>query len=99
CLPTVPGLPLWGTETSVRRRFCWAALGQAAACLYLVMWGVGRKAQWRVEKLALIRYDGAGRGLPCRFRGGNDRLTFILGRGPSAGRIARSNLITRFSKL
>src|SRR5438309_1172600 len=41
CLPTVPGLPLWGTETSVRRRFCWAALGQAAASLYMVMWGVG----------------------------------------------------------
>jgi len=51
CLPTVPGLPLWGTETSVRRRFCWAALGQAAACQYLVMWDVGRKEQWRVEKL------------------------------------------------
>src|SRR6266852_2965567 len=30
----------------------WAALGQAAACLYLVRWGVGRKAQWRVEKLS-----------------------------------------------
>jgi hypothetical protein len=28
------------TETSVRRRFCWAALGQAAACQYLFMWGV-----------------------------------------------------------
>jgi hypothetical protein len=86
------------TEASVRLRFL-AALGQAAACLQLVMWGVGRKEQWRVEKLALIRYDDAGRELPCRFRGGNDRLTYILGRGPSAGRIARSNLITRFSKL
>src|SRR5437763_13995000 len=51
CLPTVPGLPLWGTETSVRRRFCWAALGQAAACQYLFMWGLGRKEQWWVEKL------------------------------------------------
>ena len=30
----------------------WAALGQAAACLYPVRWGVGRKAQWRVEKLS-----------------------------------------------
>ena len=29
------------TETSVRRRFCWAALGQDAACQYLVTWGVG----------------------------------------------------------
>src|SRR6266498_4100268 len=29
----------------------WAVLGQAAACLYSVMWGVGRKEQWRVEKL------------------------------------------------
>jgi hypothetical protein len=29
----------------------WAALGQAAACLCLVMWGVERKEQWRVEKL------------------------------------------------
>src|SRR2546427_9166762 len=28
----------------------WAALGQAAACQYLVMWGVGRKEQWPVEK-------------------------------------------------
>ena len=51
CLPTVPGLPLWGTETSVRRRFCWAALGQAAACQYLFMWGIRSKEQWRVEKL------------------------------------------------
>ena len=35
----------------------WAAFGPAAACQYLVMWGVGRKEQWRVEKLraALIR--------------------------------------------
>ena len=35
----------------------WATLGQAAACQYLIMWGVGRKAQWRVEKLCadLIR--------------------------------------------
>src|SRR5256886_8213517 len=29
------------TETSVRRRFCWAALGQAAACQCFAMWGVG----------------------------------------------------------
>src|SRR6266550_7613490 len=29
------------TETSVRRRFCRAALGQAAACQYLIMWDVG----------------------------------------------------------
>ena len=27
----------------------WAALGQAAACLYLITWGSGRKAQWLVE--------------------------------------------------
>jgi len=27
----------------------WAALGQAAACLYLVTWGAGRKAQCLVE--------------------------------------------------
>jgi hypothetical protein len=27
----------------------WAALGQAAACLCLVTWGAGRKAQWLVE--------------------------------------------------
>ena len=27
----------------------WAALGQAAACLYLVSWGAGPKAQWLVE--------------------------------------------------
>jgi hypothetical protein len=27
----------------------WAALGQAAACLYLMTWGAGRKAQWLVE--------------------------------------------------
>ena len=43
CLPTVPGLPLWGTGTSVRRRFCWAALGQAGACQCSLMWVVGRK--------------------------------------------------------
>ncbi len=29
----------------------WAALGQAAACLYLMKWGLGRKAQWPVEEL------------------------------------------------
>jgi hypothetical protein len=28
-----------------------AALGQAAACQYFVMWGAGRKEQWQVEKL------------------------------------------------
>jgi hypothetical protein len=28
-----------------------AALGQAAACLYPLMWGLGCKAQWLVEKL------------------------------------------------
>jgi hypothetical protein len=39
CLPTAPALPLWGTETSERRRFL-AALGQAAACLYPGIWGV-----------------------------------------------------------
>lgn len=33
------------TETSVRRRFYWAALGQAPACLYSITWGVGRKEQ------------------------------------------------------
>jgi hypothetical protein len=26
----------------------WAALGQAAACLYVMMWGLGCKAQWLV---------------------------------------------------
>jgi hypothetical protein len=31
--------------------FCWAALGQAAACQYLFMWGIRSKEQWRVEKL------------------------------------------------
>ena len=36
------------TESSVRLRFL-AALGQAAACPYLVTWGAGRKAQWLVE--------------------------------------------------
>ena len=30
----------------------WATLGQAAAYQYLVRWGVGRKAQWRVRKLS-----------------------------------------------
>jgi hypothetical protein len=39
CLPTAPALPLWGTETSERRRFL-AALGQAAACPYPGIWGV-----------------------------------------------------------
>jgi hypothetical protein len=64
CLPTVPGLPLWGTETSVRRRFCWAALGQAAACQYLLMWDVGRKEQWWVEKLrADLAWSGSVAGL------------------------------------
>ena len=35
----------------------WAALGQAAACQYSVMWGVGRKEQWRVEKITC--YSGS----------------------------------------
>src|SRR3982074_940471 len=29
----------------------WAALGQAPACLYVMMWGIGCEAQWLVEKL------------------------------------------------
>jgi len=29
----------------------WAALGQAAACLFLVTWRIGSKAQWPIEKL------------------------------------------------
>src|SRR4051812_41165544 len=29
----------------------WAALGQAAACPCLMMWGIGCEAQWLVEKL------------------------------------------------
>jgi len=29
----------------------WAALGQAAACPYLMIWGIGCEAQWLVEKL------------------------------------------------
>jgi len=33
------------------RYVCVAALGQAAACPYLLMWGLGCKAQWLVEKL------------------------------------------------
>jgi hypothetical protein len=31
---------------------CWAALGQAAACLYLLCGVSGVKKQWRVEKLS-----------------------------------------------
>jgi hypothetical protein len=31
CLPTAPGSPTVGTETSVRRRFFWAALGQTCS--------------------------------------------------------------------
>src|SRR5438552_10467311 len=46
CLPTAPALPMRGTETSVRRRFFRAALGQTAACLYLLMCGLRCKAQW-----------------------------------------------------
>jgi hypothetical protein len=42
------------TATAGKRRLryvCvfWAALGQAVACLYLITWGAGRKAQWLVE--------------------------------------------------
>jgi hypothetical protein len=39
------------TETSVRRRFLGSSRTSTAACQLLVMWGVGRKEQWRVEKL------------------------------------------------
>jgi hypothetical protein len=49
CLPTAPALPLYETETSVRHRFCWAALGQAAACQYLITWGVGTYALYVVS--------------------------------------------------
>jgi hypothetical protein len=43
-----------GPATAGKRRLryvCvfWAALGQAAACLYLVTWGADPKAQWLVE--------------------------------------------------
>src|SRR6478609_10612777 len=31
----------------------WAALGQATACPYLMMWGIGCEVQWPVEKLNL----------------------------------------------
>jgi hypothetical protein len=51
----------------------WAALGQAAACLYLVRWGVGRKAQWRVEKLI------AGQGAAGPGRGYISALLSLIG--------------------
>src|SRR6266568_3034964 len=37
CLPTAPALPLWGTETSVRRRFFFGQLSdkQLLACISL----------------------------------------------------------------
>jgi hypothetical protein len=39
CLPTAPGLPtVWKRGLRYVRVF-WAALGQAAACLYPMMWG------------------------------------------------------------
>jgi hypothetical protein len=59
CLPTAPALPMCGTETSVRRRFFRAALGQTAACLYLFMCGLRCKVQWvsrnKPPEIALAR--------------------------------------------
>jgi hypothetical protein len=49
-LPMASELPLYETVTSVSRRF-FGSLGQATACHYLIVWGVGPKEQWRVEKL------------------------------------------------
>ena len=37
-------------QISVRLRFL-GALGQAAACLYIITWRIGRKAQWLVEEI------------------------------------------------
>jgi hypothetical protein len=53
-------VPADGTSaaTCMKRRLryvadFWAALGQTAACLWLTMWGVGRKAQWQIEELSV----------------------------------------------
>ena len=50
-------LVMWAEIITVHTRvqvadFC-AVLGQATACLYLVMWRVGRNEQWPVENKVL----------------------------------------------
>ena len=52
----------------------WAALGQAAACLYLMKWGLGRKAQWLAEKLNAERLSGVAQ--LANWRGGRRRKRF-----------------------
>src|SRR5258708_38921535 len=51
CLPTAPGLPLYKWRLRCVADFC-AALRQAAACQYLVMWGV-QLASARISAAAL----------------------------------------------
>ena len=52
----------------------WTALGQAAACLYLMKWGLGRKAQWLAEKLNAERLSGVAQ--LANWRGGRRRKRF-----------------------
>ena len=52
----------------------WAALGQAAACLYLTKWGLGRKAQWLAKKLNAERLSGVAQ--LANWRGGRRRKRF-----------------------
>ena len=49
-----PALPVMRAETSVRPRFFWAALGQAAARQYLCICGTVSKAQWCSENYCAI---------------------------------------------
>ena len=51
CLPTAPGLPLHGNGDFGTSAFFGQLSDKPAACLYLMMWGTGHKAQWLVEKL------------------------------------------------
>jgi hypothetical protein len=87
CLPTAPGLPLQGNGDFGTSAFFWAALGQAAACPYLITWDAGRKAQWPVEKLNAEHLPGVAQlanwrgGSRKRFRARSSRFGHLGGVG------------------
>jgi hypothetical protein len=51
CLPTAPGLPLQRNGDFGRSAFFGQLSDKPLLALYMMKWGLGRKAQWLVEKL------------------------------------------------
>ena len=51
CLPTAPGLPLQRNGDFGTSAFFGQLSDKPLLALYMMKWGLGRKAQWLVEKL------------------------------------------------